>query len=85
MTKAEELYNDVLFAYEKTLGVSHPDTLLTVNNLGLLYDNLGQYEKAEIFYRRSIEGSEVALGKDHPTTLTSIGNLAQVFNDNRRI
>ena len=48
------------------------DTLLAVNNLGLSYHNLGDYEKAESFYRRSIEGNEVALGKDHPMTLSSI-------------
>ena len=47
--KAEKLYNDVLFAYEKTVGVSHPDTLLTVNNLGSLYHKLGDYDKAEKF------------------------------------
>ena len=52
-----------------------------MNNLGLLYYNLGDYEKAESFYRRSIEGNEVALGKNHQTTLTTIGNLALVFNN----
>ena len=52
-----------------------------MNNLGLSYHNLGDYEKAESFYRRSIEGNEVALGKDHPMTLSSITNLAQLFDD----
>ena len=78
---ALEIFKNVLLKQEKTLGISHPDTLLTVNNLGLLYHNLGDYDKAKSFYRRSIEGNEVALGKDHPTTLKSIGNLALVFND----
>ena len=72
---ALQIFKNVLVKQEKTIGVSHPDTLLTVNNLGLLYYNLGDYEKAESFYRRSIEGNEVALGKNHQKTWNSISPM----------
>ena len=63
MNEAKELYNDVLSEYEKTLGVSHPDTLLAVNNLGLSYHNLGDYEKAEISIEEVLKVMKLLLVK----------------------
>ena len=53
--KRKDLYNDGFRRYENVLGVSHPDTLLAVNNLAYLYHNLGDYEKAEFFIEEVIE------------------------------
>jgi tetratricopeptide (TPR) repeat protein len=35
--EAEKMYERALAGYEKALGVDHPSTLHTVNNLGILY------------------------------------------------
>jgi len=33
--------------YEKVLGPQHPDTLTSVNNVGLVLERQGKYEEAE--------------------------------------
>jgi eukaryotic-like serine/threonine-protein kinase len=64
---------------EKSLGQDHPDTLTSVNNLGLLYDAKGEYAAAEPLLKRALAGWEKSLGQDHPDTLTSVNNLASLF------
>ena len=54
--------------------------LLTANNLGLLYHNLGDYDKAKTFTDEALKVIK-SFGKDHPMTLKCMGNLALVFND----
>eukprot|EP00808_Paulinella_micropora_P011958 g42040.t1 len=57
---------------EKTVGAEHPDTLTSVNNLGMLLKQQGKLAEAEPLFRRDLEGS----GAEHPFTLTSVNNLA---------
>ena len=47
----------------------------TLNNLALLYDAQGQYEKAEPLYRRSLAMSEQALGPKNLDVAQSLNNL----------
>ena len=61
------------------LGREHPDTLTSVNNLGLVLDSQGKYEEAEAMHRRALEGYEKVLGREHPDTLTSVSNLGNVL------
>ena len=65
---------------ENTLGKEHPSTLISLNNLALLYNNQGRYEEAEPLYIRALEASERTLGKEHPHTLISVNNLAELYN-----
>ncbi|HRQ73249.1 MAG TPA: serine/threonine-protein kinase [Phycisphaerales bacterium] len=60
------------------LGTDHPDTLASVNSLGLLLHSRGLLAEAEPFYREALAGRERSLGSDHPDTLstrTSLGVL----------
>jgi serine/threonine protein kinase/Tfp pilus assembly protein PilF len=59
-----------------TLGVDHPDTLPSKNNLAGLYQKQGQYTKAEPLFKEVLQVATVKLGVDHPYTLTSKNNLA---------
>ena len=61
------------------LGKEHPDTLVSVNNLALLYEAQGRYGEAEPLYRRALEAYERVLGKEHPDTLISVNNLAGLY------
>ncbi|KAF2787342.1 hypothetical protein K505DRAFT_257913, partial [Melanomma pulvis-pyrius CBS 109.77] len=61
------------------LGVHHPDTLASVNNLAVVLDNQGKYNEAEKLLWRALEGREKELGVHHPATLTSVNNLAAVL------
>jgi len=61
--------------------VNHPDTLHIVDNIALVFDNQGQYEKALEFYERALAGRQKALGVDHPDTLTTVNNMASIFGN----
>ena len=73
--KAEE----ALVLAENEFGSAHPNTLVSVINLGFLYQALGLYDKAEPLYVRALEASERVLGREHPDTLTSLNNLAMLY------
>jgi hypothetical protein len=50
------------------LGIDHPNTLLSVNNLSFVFGCQGKYEEAEVMHRRALAGRETVLGVDHPDT-----------------
>jgi tetratricopeptide (TPR) repeat protein len=76
---AEEMSQRALKGREKVLGVEHPDTLASVNNLAVVFRYQGKYEAAEEMSQRALEGRKKALGVEHPDTLASVGNLAVVL------
>ena len=45
------------------LGEDHPDTLRSLNNLGLLLKDKGEFDKAEILLRKALEGARRVLGE----------------------
>ena len=55
------------------LGVDHPITLISVNNLGGLLMQQGKLEEAEPLCRRALEGSERVFGVEHCNTLNTRG------------
>ncbi len=50
-----------------------------LNNLAELYQEQGQYAKAEPLYQRSLKIWEKALGPDHPHVAVSLNNLATLY------
>ncbi len=69
---------------EAALGPQHPDTLSSINDLGILYQAQGRYGEAEPLYKRALEGYEAALGPRHPYTLRSLNNLGFLYNTQGR-
>jgi tetratricopeptide (TPR) repeat protein len=63
------------------LGEDHLDTLMTLNDLASVLQDLGKQEEAEILHRRALEGRKEALGVAHWDTLTSLSNLALTLWD----
>ncbi|GMH57950.1 hypothetical protein TrLO_g7276 [Triparma laevis f. longispina] len=51
----------------------------TLNNLGSVYDDLKNYEKAFEYYEKDLKGSEKTLGKNHPDTLATVMNIAIIY------
>jgi tetratricopeptide (TPR) repeat protein len=47
-----------------------------MNNLALIYQKTGAYEKAEALQRRVIDAQARTLGEEHPYTLLSMNNLS---------
>jgi tetratricopeptide (TPR) repeat protein len=62
------------------LGEEQPDTLISMNDLVEVLNDLGKYEQAEEMHRQALGLRETALGKDHPFKLKSMGNLALVLS-----
>jgi Tetratricopeptide repeat len=56
--EAEEMNRRSLAGREKVLGVDHPDTPTTINNLGLLYRDLGKLAEAERTFLRVLAGKK---------------------------
>jgi hypothetical protein len=48
---------------EKAWGPDHTSTMDTVNNLGLLYADVGRLDETEKIYMCALHGYEKALGK----------------------
>jgi tetratricopeptide (TPR) repeat protein len=55
------------------------DLASSLNNLAVLYREMGRYEEAEPLYKRSLAISETQLGPDHPDTGISLNNLASLY------
>ena len=51
----------------------HPSVANTLNNLALLYDSMGAYEKALPLYQRALGIREKVLGPEHPDVATTLG------------
>ena len=60
------------------LGVSHANTLSSMNNLAVLYESQGKYDQAEPLLVECLELRK-AIGVSHPDTLVSMNNLAGLY------
>jgi len=54
--EAKEVWERCLAGRMKVLGGGHPDTFGTLNNLGVVYRELGNYEKALEYRERALKG-----------------------------
>ena len=69
---------------EKGLGAEHPEVGLSLNNLGRLYFDKGDYARSEQTYGRSLAVREKALGPEHPDVATTLAVLASMHVMNGR-
>ena len=76
--KAEPLY-EALRIFQKVLGPEHPDTATSLNNLAELYQDMGEYAKAEPLLQEALRIRQKVLGSEHPDTATSLNNLAELY------
>ena len=79
---AEPLYIECLEGRKTKLGLDHPSTLTSINNLALLYYSQGRYELAEPLYIECLEAKKTKLGLNHPDTLKSI-NFLKAFQEKK--
>ena len=64
-----------------TLGLDHPDTLDSVNNLALAYQSAGRLREALPLFEETFKVRKVKLGPDHTETLITMNNLATAYHD----
>jgi len=55
------------------------DTAISLNDLALLYQAMGNYAKAEPLFKEALVIQQTALGPEHPTTATILNNLALLY------
>ncbi|MCH8151561.1 MAG: tetratricopeptide repeat protein [Planctomycetes bacterium] len=72
---AMPLQEAALQTRREKLGDGHPDTLGSINEMGVLLTSMAQYAEAEPYFREALEGRRRVLGDDHPNTLHSINNM----------
>jgi CHAT domain-containing protein/tetratricopeptide (TPR) repeat protein len=77
--EAEPLLRKAFEGRKSVMGLEHPDTLLSLNNLAFLYTEKGDYSAAEPLLIDSLAARRKLLGLDDPLTITSIGNLASNY------
>lgn len=73
------MYEEMQQILEANLGPEHPSVATTLNNLALLYESMGEYEKALPLYNRALETREKVLGPEHPDVATTLNNLAILY------
>ncbi|KAH8823425.1 Tetratricopeptide repeat-domain-containing protein [Flagelloscypha sp. PMI_526] len=62
-----------------SLGEKHPDTLKTVNNLAVIYSDLGKPRDSVKLLEQALRLRTEILGERHPQTLTSMGSMAIAY------
>ena len=50
------------------LGENHPGVATSYNNIGIVYDAMGDYSKALDYYEKSLRIRLSVLGEEHPYT-----------------
>jgi non-specific serine/threonine protein kinase/serine/threonine-protein kinase len=71
----------VLEKRRRVLGEEHPDTLLSISNMGVLLRAQGKLDQAEPYYREALEKRRRVLGEEHPDTLASVSSMVRLNVD----
>jgi tetratricopeptide (TPR) repeat protein len=73
------LYQRALAIRERLLGIEHPDTAETYNNIAIVYETKRDYVEALMWYAKALAINEKVLGAEHPSTATIYNNIAEVY------
>ena len=66
---------EVVDRKRRVLGSEHPDTLVSVNNLGAEYLDQHRFAEAEPYLREAFDGRRRVIGDEHVNTVTSAMNV----------
>jgi tetratricopeptide (TPR) repeat protein len=74
-----EKLRDLVARMKAALGEDNETTLDTLNTLGGVLDDIGDYEEARNVYEKCLLGREKVLGEDHKKTLDTVNDLGGVY------
>jgi WD40 repeat protein/serine/threonine protein kinase/tetratricopeptide (TPR) repeat protein len=83
--KVANLLQKQLDTKKTALGPDHPQTLKSMNELGVFYWQLRQFNKAIPVFEELVKLQEAKLGRDHPETLHSLANLGVNYKDSGQL
>jgi hypothetical protein len=66
---------------QASLGPDHPDTLSSMGNLAVAYQDAGKWDLALPLLKETLKLRKAKLGPEHPLTLNSMNNLAMAYHD----
>ncbi len=70
-------FNKALEIYKDVLRENHPDTADSYNNIGVVYDYLGEYDKALEYFNKALKIRKDVLGESHPYTQQTLENIEE--------
>ena len=79
MDEAVPLHIDILEQVTAEHGKAGIEYTTALNNLAVIYKNIGRYSDAEPLYGAALSISRRVLGADHPETATSLNKLAGLY------
>ena len=82
--RAEPQLEAALATRKRVLGDEHPDTLIYMYNLAILYAEQGRYAEAESLFLETVETHKRVLGDEYPSTLASMHGLAILYENQGR-
>jgi tetratricopeptide (TPR) repeat protein len=74
-SNAEKQLERAVELRRRTLGPDHPDTLTSMDDLGVLYNLESKYAAAEALLSQVLTARERVLGKEHKDTLATMSDL----------
>src|SRR5208282_5284975 len=74
ISNSEQLLLQAVDIHIEILGLDHPDTLITMNNLAETYCALAKTAEAAALLEEVLEKSKRILGEEHSNTLTIMNN-----------
>ena len=77
--------SDAVHLLDKTLGLDHPRTLASRNDLANAYRSAGRLEQAIPLFERTLEDRERVLKPNHPDILASRNDLANAYRSAGRL
>jgi tetratricopeptide (TPR) repeat protein len=85
LAEAETQLAAALALRREVLGEEHPDTILSMNNLAIVYRKQRRDSEAENLLRKVIETNRERFGEEDAITLASMGNLGLVLKDQGKL
>ena len=73
--EAEELQAYHLELRTRKLGQKHPDTLISMMNLALIWEEMGRRDDAIVLVQQCFELRQQVLGPGHPYTVSTLSTL----------
>lgn len=77
--KGIQIYFRLIPLSEELNGKESTDTATHYNNIGAVYDDLGDYDKALEYYFKALDIERKVLGEEHPETATTYNNIGGVY------
>ena len=74
------MWDDVLQVQVKTLGLEHPDTAATQNNIGIVLFDQGKYPEALECHDKCLKTRVKVLGRNHPLVADTKNQCAAFFH-----